>query len=137
MAGSLRTAPAVGTSLPTGARLRVGREKPHGMGSTWRESRDYCKGSCVSLTPGGPARTVGRCGRAGGESALQHTTEEDGNGKEREITGSAVADLEVGDRVEVLVGQPGRVGVLIRELCGTGILVCQGDDCEVVLGIGY
>jgi hypothetical protein len=47
-----------------------------------------------------------------------------------------VPDLVVGNRVEVLVDQPGRVRVLIRELCGTGILVCQGDDREIVLGIG-
>jgi hypothetical protein len=40
------------------------------------------------------------------------------------------------NRVEVLVGLPGWVGVLIRELCGTGILVCPRDDCEIVLRIG-
>jgi hypothetical protein len=55
---------------------------------------------------------------------------------EGEIAGWAVADLVIGDRVEVLVGQPVWVAVLIRELCGTGILVCQGDNCEIVLGIG-
>jgi hypothetical protein len=55
---------------------------------------------------------------------------------EREIAGWAVADLVIGDRVEILVDQPGWVGVQIRELCGTGILVCQRDDCEIILDIG-
>jgi hypothetical protein len=55
---------------------------------------------------------------------------------EGEVAGWAVPDLIVGNRVEVLVDQPGRVGVLIRELCGTSILVCQRNDREIVLGIG-
>ena len=55
---------------------------------------------------------------------------------EGEVACRAVPDLVVSNRVEVLVDQPGWVGVLVRELCGTGILVCQRDDCEIVLGIG-
>jgi hypothetical protein len=55
---------------------------------------------------------------------------------EGEVAARAVPELVVSNRVEVLVGQPRRVAVLIREVCGTGILVCQGDDCEIVLGIG-
>jgi hypothetical protein len=31
--------------------------------------------------------------------------------------------------------QPGRVGVLIREVCGRGILVCQRDNCETILEV--
>jgi hypothetical protein len=45
---------------------------------------------------------------------------------EGEIAGWTVADLVIGDRVQVLVDQPNRVGVLIRELCGTGM----SDDVE-------
>jgi hypothetical protein len=71
-----------------------------------------------------------------GGAALHHAAKGEDDRVEREIAGWAVTDLVIGDRVEVLVGQPRRVGVLIRELCGTGILVCQGDDCEIVLGIG-
>ena len=55
---------------------------------------------------------------------------------EGEVAARAVVDLVVGNRVEVLVDQPRRVGVLIRELCGTGILVCQRDDRGIILGIG-
>jgi hypothetical protein len=60
---------------------------------------------------------------------------------EGEGAARAVLDLvgssRVGSsRVEVLVDQPVWVGVLIRELCGTGLFVCQRDDCEIVLGIG-
>jgi hypothetical protein len=55
---------------------------------------------------------------------------------EGEVAGRAVADLLVSNRVEVLVGRPRRVGLQIRELCGTGILVCQRNDREIVLGIG-
>jgi hypothetical protein len=47
-----------------------------------------------------------------------------------------VADLVVGDRVEVLVDQPGRVVVLLREAGGAGVLAGQGDNRKVVLGIG-
>jgi hypothetical protein len=51
------------------------------------------------------------------------------------FAGWAVADLVVGDRVEVLVDQPGRVVVLLREAGGVGILAGQGNDCKVVFGI--
>jgi hypothetical protein len=57
-----------------------------------------------------------------------------------EIAAWAVANLvvgdRVGDRVEVLVDQPGWVAVLIREACGAGLLACQGDNSEVIFGIG-
>jgi hypothetical protein len=57
-------------------------------------------------------------------------------GVEREIAGWAVPELVVGNRVEILVDQPGWVAVLIREAHGAGILACKGDNREVVLGIG-
>jgi hypothetical protein len=69
-------------------------------------------------------------------AAIHHATEGEDDGVKGEVAGWAVPDLMVGNRAEVLVDQPGRVGVLIRELCGTGILVCQRDDREIVLGVG-
>jgi hypothetical protein len=42
----------------------------------------------------------------------------------------------VGHRVEVLVDQPGRVVVLLREAGGASFLAGQGEDCKVVLCIG-
>jgi hypothetical protein len=46
---------------------------------------------------------------------------------ERELAAWAVADVVVGDRVEVLVDQPGRVLVLVREARVTGVLTGEGD----------
>jgi hypothetical protein len=45
---------------------------------------------------------------------------------EREVIPRAVANLVVGDRVKVLVDQPGRVIVLLREAGDAGILAGQG-----------
>jgi hypothetical protein len=58
-----------------------------------------------------------------GGAAIHHATTGQDDGMEWEVAGWAVPDLIVGNRVEVLVDQRGWVGVLIRELCGTGILV--------------
>jgi hypothetical protein len=46
-----------------------------------------------------------------GSATIHHATKRENNGVEGEIAGWAVADLVIGDRVEVLVDQPGRVGV--------------------------
>jgi hypothetical protein len=53
-----------------------------------------------------------------------------------EVAAWAVADLVVGDRVEILVNQPGWVVVQLWETGSAGVLASKGDDCEVVLGIG-
>ena len=49
-----------------------------------------------------------------GGAAVHHATQGEDDGVEGEIAGWAVADLVVGDRVEVLVDQPGPVVVLLR-----------------------
>jgi hypothetical protein len=49
------------------------------------------------------------------------------------VAARAVTDLVVGHRVEVLVGQPGWVVVLLREAGGASVLV---GNCEFILGIG-
>jgi hypothetical protein len=55
---------------------------------------------------------------------------------EREIAGWAVADVVVGDRVEVLVDQAGGVVVVLREAGGAGVFGSEGDNCEVILCVG-
>jgi hypothetical protein len=42
----------------------------------------------------------------------------------------------LGDRVEILVNQPGWAAALIRQARGTDILACQGDNREAILGNG-
>jgi hypothetical protein len=54
---------------------------------------------------------------------------------EREIAGWAVADLVVGNRVQVLVDQPGRVVFVLREAGGAGVFGSEGDNCEVILSL--
>jgi hypothetical protein len=55
---------------------------------------------------------------------------------EREIVAGAVSDLVVGDHVEVLVDQPGRVVVLLREGRWTRVFVGEGHNREVIRGVG-
>jgi hypothetical protein len=57
-----------------------------------------------------------------GSAAIHHAAQGEDDGVEREVAVRAVPYLMVGDRVEVLVNQPGWVGVLVREVCGTGVL---------------
>jgi hypothetical protein len=60
-----------------------------------------------------------------------HAAKGEDNRVEGEIAAWAAADLVVGDRVEVLVDQPGGVVVLFWETGGAGILASKGDDCEI------
>ncbi|RSH83019.1 hypothetical protein EHS25_005729 [Saitozyma podzolica] len=72
-----------------------------------------------------------------GGAAVHHATQGEDDAVEGEVAGWAVAGLAVGDRVEILVDQPIWVGGLIWDLRGKGLLfVCQGDNCEIVFGIG-
>jgi hypothetical protein len=50
-----------------------------------------------------------------GGAAVHHATQGEDDGVEGEVAVRAVPDLVVSNRVEVLVDQPGWVGVLIRE----------------------
>jgi hypothetical protein len=69
-------------------------------------------------------------------AAVHHATKGENDGVEREVAAWAVADLVVGDRVEILVNQPGWAAALIRQARGTDILACQGDNREAILGNG-
>jgi hypothetical protein len=55
-------------------------------------------------------------------AAIHHATQGEDDGVEGEVAARAVPDFVVSNGVEVLVGQPRRVAVLIREVCGTGVL---------------
>jgi hypothetical protein len=72
-----------------------------------------------------------------GGAAVHHTTEGENNGVERAIAGWALADLVDGNRVEVLVDQPGLVVVVLREAGGACIRAGQGTNSKVVFGIGW
>jgi hypothetical protein len=75
-------------------------------------------------------------GKDVGGAAVHHAAEKEDNGVEREVAAGAVSDLVVGDRVEVLVDQPGWVVVLLWKAGGAGVTVGQGDNVEVIIGIG-
>jgi hypothetical protein len=77
--------------------------------------------TCHYLFPGGKDH--------GGADVPQPTEGED-HGVEWEIAGWAVVGLVVGDRAKVLVGQPGRVVVLLRSggwVSGGELLQANGD----------
>ena len=60
-----------------------------------------------------------------GGAAVHHATQGEDDGVEGEVAGWAVPDLIVGNRVEVLVDQPGWVGVLIQELVARASLFAR------------
>jgi hypothetical protein len=69
-------------------------------------------------------------------AAVCHASKGEDDGVEGEIAAWAVADLVVGNRVEVLVDQPGWIVVLLWETGGAGDFASKGDKREVILGIG-